>query len=74
MVSLLDVINVGLFAAALRMATPIAFAALGGTFSERVGIINIGLEGIMMTSAFSGVAVSHYTGNPWLGVLAAVAV
>ena len=37
-------------------------------------IINIGLEGIMMTSAFSGVAVSHYTGNPWLGVLAAVAV
>ena len=74
MVSLLDVINVGLFAAALRMATPIAFAALGGIFSERVGIINIGLEGIMLTSAFAGVAASYYTGNPWLGVLAAVAV
>ena len=74
MVRLLDVINVGLFAAALRMATPIAFSSLGGIFSERVGIINIGLEGIMLTSAFSGVAVSYFTGNPWLGVLVAVLV
>ena len=54
------------------MATPIAFASLGGIFSERVGIINIGLEGIMLTSAFTGVMVSYFTGNPWLGVLAAV--
>ncbi len=74
MVNLLNVINVGLFAAALRMATPIAYAALGGIFSERVGIINIGLEGVMLTSAFTGVTVSYYTGNSWLGVLAAVAV
>jgi len=74
MVEILDVINVGLFAAALRMATPIAFAALGGIFSERVGIVNIGLEGMMLTSAFTGVAVSYFTGNPWLGVLAAVLV
>ena len=69
-----DVFNVGLLAAALRMATPIAFASLGGIFSERVGIINIGLEGIMLTSAFSGVAVSYFTSNSWLGVLAAVLV
>ena len=69
---LFDVFNVGLFAAALRMATPIAFSSLGGIFSERVGIINIGLEGIMLTSAFTGVAVSYFTVNPWLGVLAAV--
>lgn len=74
MVELLDVINVGLFAAALRMATPIAFASLGGIFSERVGIINIGLEGMMLTSAFTGVMVSYFTLNPWLGVLAAVLV
>lgn len=72
MVELLDVINVGLFAAALRMTTPIAFASLGGIFSERVGIINIGLEGMMLTSAFTGVAASYFSGNPWLGVLAAV--
>ena len=74
MVELLDIITVGLFAAALRMATPIAFASLGGIFSERVGIINIGLEGMMLTSAFTGVATSYFSGNPWLGVLAAVLV
>jgi len=74
MVGLLDIISVGLFAAALRMATPIVYAALGGIFSERVGIINIGLEGTMLTSAFAGVTVSFYTGNPWLGVVAAVLV
>jgi len=74
MVDLLGVISVGLFAAALRMATPIVYASLGGIFSERVGIINIGLEGMMLTSAFTGVTVSHYTRNPWLGVLAAVLV
>jgi len=70
--NLLDIINVGLFAGGLRMATPIVFASLGGIFSERVGIINVGLEGMMLTSAFSGVAISFFTGNPWLGVLVAV--
>ena len=74
MVGLIDVINVGLFAAALRMATPIVYAALGGIFSERVGIINIGLEGTMLASAFAGVTASYYTGNPWLGVVVAVLV
>lgn len=71
---LIDVINIGLFAAALRMATPIAFGSLGGIFSERVGIINIGLEGMMLTGAFGGVAISYFTGSPWLGVLGAVLV
>jgi len=73
-VELIDVINIGLFAAALRMATPIAFGSLGGIFSERVGIINIGLEGMMLTGAFGGVAISYFTGSPWLGVLGAVLV
>ncbi|MFB0558516.1 MAG: ABC transporter permease, partial [Candidatus Bathyarchaeia archaeon] len=74
MVDLLSVISVGLFAAALRMATPIAYASLGGIFSERVGIINIGLEGMMLTCAFTAVMVSYYSSNPWLGVLAALLV
>jgi simple sugar transport system permease protein len=69
MANIFDVITIGLFTASIRMATPILYAALGGTFSERVGIVNIGLEGVMLTSAFTGVTVSYFTGNPWLGVL-----
>ena len=69
-----DIINVGLFAAAIRMATPVALAALGGIFSERVGVVNVGLEGQMLMGAFSGVLVCYYTSNPWLGVLSAIIV
>jgi ABC-type uncharacterized transport system permease subunit len=70
--NIFDIINIGLFTATLRMATPIAFAAFGGIFSERVGVVNIGLEGMMLTGAFAGVTVSYYTQNPWLGVMASV--
>jgi simple sugar transport system permease protein len=72
MVEFLDIINVGLFAATLRLATPIAYGSLGGLFSERAGIVNIGLEGMMLTGAFAGVTVSYFTGSSWLGVLAAI--
>ncbi len=72
MASIGDFISAGLFAAAIRMATPIIYAALGGMFSERVGIVHIGLEGVMLTSAFAGVTASYFTGNPWFGVLVAI--
>jgi simple sugar transport system permease protein len=61
-------------ASTIRTSTPIAYAALGATYSERSGIIHVGLEGIMLFGAFSGVLFAGITDSPWLGVLAAVAI
>ena len=58
--------------AALRMATPLMLTALGGLFSERSGVINIALEGILLTGAFSSVVATYYTGDPWAGAFAGV--
>jgi len=63
-----------LLAATFRIAAPIGYAALGATVAERSGVINVGLEGMMLFGAFAGVFVSYLTGNPWLGVLGGVAV
>jgi len=58
--------------ASLRLSVPLAFAALGGLWSERSGILNIGLEGMILTGAFSSAAGVFYTGHVWMGVLAAL--
>ena len=67
-----DIITPDLFAAAIRIATPLALAAIGGTICERSGVVNIALEGIMLTGAFFGTAAVLATGSPWFGVLIAV--
>ncbi|SEG48096.1 ABC transporter permease [Halobellus limi] len=52
---------------ALRLSVPIAFAALGGIFSEKSGVINIGLEGLLIISAFTAIYVTDLTGGVWIG-------
>jgi simple sugar transport system permease protein len=68
-------------ASALRLAVPIAFAALGGIFAEKSGVINIGLEGLLIISAFTAIAVTSILGptgstallpNIWMGFIAGV--
>jgi simple sugar transport system permease protein len=58
-----------IIAAAVRLAVPLLFVALGELFSERAGLVNIGLDGLMTIGAFVGFVIGYQTGNLWLGVL-----
>jgi simple sugar transport system permease protein len=61
-----------IMASSIRLAIPYILAGLGGTYSERSGVVNIGLEGMMLTGAFTAVAVANATGNAWVGLMAAI--
>lgn len=64
----------GLIGAMMRMATPIIFATLGEILSERAGVLNLGIEGIMLMGAMTGFLVTFSSGSVWLGVLAAAGI
>ena len=57
----------------IRLATPLIFAALGGMFSERSGVINIALEGLMLAGAFTAAVATYELQNPYLGFLCGMA-
>jgi simple sugar transport system permease protein len=61
-----------MIAQTLRTTIPYACAALGGVWSERSGVVNIALEGLLLASGLASVVVDHATGNAWLGVVAGV--
>lgn len=54
----------------LRYCAPVAFGAVGESVVQRSGIINVGLEGLMLSAAYAATAVSSSSGNPWLGMVA----
>ena len=70
----MDIFWVGLIAATLRVATPLLLGTLGELFSERAGILNLGIEGTMFFGAFVGFVVAGLSGSLWLGVVAAIGV
>ncbi len=67
-----QILLVSFLFSAVRLATPLLLAALGGLYSERGGVINIALEGLLLAGAFTAAVVTHYSGNPWVGLLAAI--
>ncbi|HVR44834.1 MAG TPA: ABC transporter permease [Thermoanaerobaculia bacterium] len=67
-----EVFSFALVLSTIRLATPLLLAALGGMFSERAGVINIALEGLLLAGAFTAATVTHFSGNPWIGLMAAI--
>ncbi|HAY84347.1 MAG TPA: ABC transporter permease [Chloroflexi bacterium] len=67
-----EAVLVGILSSGIRLATPYLYASIGETFSQRSGILNLGVEGQMLLGAFTAFYVSFTTGNLWLGVLAAM--
>jgi ABC-type uncharacterized transport system permease subunit len=67
-----NVFAIATLTAALRLSIPVAVAALGALVSERAGVLNLGLEGMMLAGAFAGYSAAEVSGSPWLGLLGGV--
>ena len=67
-----QILTFSLLFSTIRMATPLVLAALGGLYSERAGVINIALEGLLLAGAFTAASVTYYAHSPWVGLGAAI--
>jgi simple sugar transport system permease protein len=67
-----DLFTLALIFSTIRLSTPLILAAIGGLFSERSGVINIALEGMMLAGAFTAAAITYASGSAWLGLAAAL--
>ncbi|MEJ7860309.1 MAG: ABC transporter permease [Pyrinomonadaceae bacterium] len=67
-----EILTLSLIFSTIRFATPLILAALGGMFSERSGVINIALEGLMLAGAFTAAVITFESGNPFLGLLCGI--
>jgi len=63
-----DLLRISILFSAIRLSTPLLLAALGGLFSERSGVINIALEGLMLAGAFTSAVITHYSASLWIGL------
>lgn len=70
----MEVFLINLIGATLRVSTPILLAAIGETYTERAGILNLGIEGTMFIGAFVGFFIADKSGSLWVGLLAAILV
>lgn len=62
---------VSLIAAGIRSGTPILYASIGEVFAERSGVLNLGVEGMMLMGAMAAYGTAYMTGNAWIGLLVA---
>ncbi len=67
-----QILTLALVFSTIRLATPLVLAALGGLYSERSGVINIALEGLLLAGAFTAASVTYYAHSPWVGMGAAM--
>ena len=69
-----EAVLIGILTSGIRLATPYLFASIGEMFGQRSGVLNLGVEGMMLMGAFAAFYATLTTGNPWLGLLASILV
>ncbi|MCW5862487.1 MAG: ABC transporter permease [Anaerolineae bacterium] len=69
-----EAVLIGILTSGIRLATPYLFASIGEMFGQRSGVLNLGVEGMMLMGAFAAFYVTLTTGSPWLGLLASILV